>query len=34
MEDLSIRFIDECYNDAITLKEDFKITESKEWDIF
>ena len=33
MEDLSIRFIDECYNDAITLKEDFKITESKEWDI-
>lgn len=33
MEDLRIRFIDECYNDAITLKENFKITESKEWDI-
>lgn len=32
MEDLRIRFIDECYNDAITLKEKFKITESKEWD--
>jgi hypothetical protein len=33
MEDLRIRFIDECYNDAITLKEQFKITESKDWDI-
>ena len=33
MEDLRIRFIDECYNDAITLKENFKITESKKWDI-
>lgn len=33
MEDLRTKFIDECYNDAITLKEKFKITESKEWDI-
>lgn len=32
MEDLRIKFIDECYSDAITLKEKFKITESKEWD--
>lgn len=33
MEDLRIRFIDEFYNDAITLKEKFKITESKEWNV-
>lgn len=33
MEDLRIRFINECYNEAITLKEKFKITESKEWDV-
>lgn len=32
MEDLKTKFIDECYNDAITLKEKFKITESKKWD--
>ena len=32
MEDLRIRFINECYNEAIELKEKFKITESKEWD--
>lgn len=33
VEDLRIKFIDECYDDAIKLKEKFKITESKEWDI-
>ena len=33
MEDLRIKFINECYDDAIELKEKFKITESKEWDI-
>lgn len=33
MEDFSIKFINECYDDAIRLKEKFKITESKKWDI-
>ena len=32
MEDLRIRFINECYDEAIALKEKFKITEGKEWD--
>lgn len=33
MENLKIKFIDECYSEAIKLKEKFKITESKEWDV-
>ena len=33
MEDLRIKFIDECYEDAVKLKQEFKITESKEWDV-
>ena len=33
MEDLRKEFINECYDDAIELKEKFKITESKQWDI-
>ena len=33
MEDLRIKFIDECYKDAVKLKQEFKITESKEWDV-
>lgn len=33
MEDLRIKFIDECYEDAVKLKQEFKITESKKWDV-
>ena len=33
MEDLRVKFIDECYEDAVKLKQEFKITESKEWDV-
>ena len=28
---ISKKFIKECYNDAIKLKQMFKITEEKEW---
>ncbi len=33
MEDVKIKFIDECYNEAIELKEGFKKTENKKWNI-
>lgn len=33
MDDIRIKFIDECYNDAVELKNKFKITEEKEWNI-
>lgn len=33
MEDIRLKFIDKCYNNAIKLKEEFKKTEAKEWNI-